>query len=238
MITAIVKGENEMKDRFQLLDQTPVFSVLSKPNRLRLEQEAILKRYRKAELITLEGDSWPYLFLILDGSVNAIKSSSEGRNLVVTSFGKGEIFWGLAFFFDNLKMPVSLEVAEEAQLMLWESERIVPILKSEGESAWELSKLMVNKMTRASAILEEMTFQPVAGRLAKLLIETVQDQHDTPITRSLTLDEMAARIGSTREMVCRFLHRFADDGVIDITRTEFKVTDPKKLSNIARNSKG
>ncbi len=227
-----------MKDRFQLLDQAPVFSVLSKPNRIRLEQEAILKRYSKAELITLEGDSWPYLFFILDGSVNAIKSSSEGRNLVVTSFGKGEIFWGLAFFFDNLKMPVSLEVAEEAQLMLWESERIVPILKSEGESAWELSKLMVNKMTRASAILEEMTFQPVAGRLAKLLIETVQDQHDTPITRSLTLDEMAARIGSTREMVCRFLHRFADDGVIDITRTEFKVTDPKKLSNIARYSKG
>lgn len=227
-----------MKDDFQLLNQVPVFSVLSKNNRKLLEQEAILKRYKKSELITVEGDTWPYFFLLMNGSVNAIKSSAEGRNLVVTSFGKGDIFWGLAFFFENLTMPVSLEVVEDASLMMWEAERLIPILKGEGESSWELTKLMVNKMTRASAILEEMTFQPVAGRLAKLLIETARDQHDRPVTRSLTLDEMAARIGSTREMVCRFLHRFADDGVIDITRTEFKVTDAKKLAKIAKNSKG
>jgi len=122
--------------------------------------------------------------------------------------------------------------------MLWPAESMVPIFKCEGAAAWELSRLMVYKMMRASEILEEMAFQPVAGRLAKLLIDTVRDQHDGPITRSLTLDEMAARIGSTREMVCRFLHRFADDGIIDITRTEFQVMDAKKLAHIARNSKG
>jgi len=40
---------------------------------------------------------------------------------------------------------------------------------------------------------------------------------------------MAARIGSTREMVCRLLYKFSDEGLIRITRTDFSVTDPENL---------
>jgi DNA-binding transcriptional regulator LsrR (DeoR family) len=40
---------------------------------------------------------------------------------------------------------------------------------------------------------------------------------------------MAARIGSTREMVCRLLYKFSDEGLIKITRTEFSVTDAVSL---------
>jgi CRP-like cAMP-binding protein len=82
-----------------------------------------------------------------------------------------------------------------------------------------------------------MAFQPVAGRLAKLLMETGQDEKMGVIQRSLTLDEMAARIGSTREMVCRFLHRFADEGIIDITRTEYKIVDPSRMEDMVQRNK-
>jgi len=221
-----------------LLNKNPVFSVLSESKMDIVIQEAIAHKYQKSEMIAIDGDVWPYMFLIVKGSVHAIKSSVEGRSLVVTTFNKEDLFWGLAFFYDDMKMPVSLEAAEETRILLWSADRLVPILKSEGAAAWELSRIMIYKMMRASEILEEMTFQPVAGRLAKLLLDTARDQHDGPVTRSLTLDEMAARIGSTREMVCRFLHRFANDGIIDITRTEFRVMDSKKLSKMSQNSKG
>jgi CRP-like cAMP-binding protein len=82
-----------------------------------------------------------------------------------------------------------------------------------------------------------MAFQPVAGRLAKLLIDTAQEESQKTIDRSLTLDEMAARIGSTREMVCRFLHRFADEGIIDITRTEYSITNRERLASLAQVAK-
>jgi len=55
-----------------------------------------------------------------------------------------------------------------------------------------------------------------------------------PIERSLTLDDMAARIGSTREMVCRLLYKFSDEGLIRITRTEFTITDPENLEKRAQ----
>jgi CRP/FNR family transcriptional regulator len=227
-----------MNDLALLFDKNPVFAVLSEEKKVLVKNQAISKRFVKGELIAIDGDIWPYLFLITKGSIKALKSSMEGRSLVVTTFNEGDIFWGLAFFYETMPMIVSLEVAENTSILLWSAESLIPILKSEGAASWELSRLMVYKMMRASEILEEMTFQPVAGRLAKLLIETARDQENGPVTRSLTLDEMAARIGSTREMVCRFLHHFADDGIIDITRTEFRVMDLKRLAKVASNSKG
>jgi len=49
----------------------------------------------------------------------------------------------------------------------------------------------------------------------------------------MTLDEMAAQVGTTREVVCRLLYRFADDGLITITRTEFTLLDPVRLAGLA-----
>jgi CRP-like cAMP-binding protein len=61
-------------------------------------------------------------------------------------------------------------------------------------------------------------------------------QGEPAIGRHLTLDEMAARIGTTREMVCRALYRFADKRLIDVTRTEFVLTDEAGLGKLAEGS--
>jgi DNA-binding transcriptional regulator LsrR (DeoR family) len=74
-----------------------------------------------------------------------------------------------------------------------------------------------------------MTFHPIAVRLSRLLVGIADGEEKTSIERNLTLDEMAARIGSTREMVCRLLYKFSDEGLIKITRTDFSVTDPENL---------
>ena len=97
---------------------------------------------------------------------------------------------------------------------------------------------MILRMLRASEILEELAFQPVAGRLAKLLIDFPGQSSVGPIARSLTLDDMAARVGSTREMVCRLLQRFADEEMIKITRTEFEIINRDPLMEIMQKVRG
>ncbi|GAB4503148.1 MAG: Crp/Fnr family transcriptional regulator [Anaerolineales bacterium] len=177
----------------------------------------------------LYGDIWPYFFLVERGSVDALKESSEGRTLLVNTFSTGDIFWGLAFFQENVPMPVTLEAHEASRLFLWPRETLEPFLARNGRVSWELCRLMAGRMQHASKILEEMTFQPVAGRLARLLLDHFKQAGNSSISRHLTLDEMAARIGTTREMVCRALYDFSDKGVIQITRTEFILTDRERL---------
>lgn len=215
----------------------PVFASLSEQ-----EQEAVYaagfpRKYRKGSYIAMAGEIWPYLFLVIRGKVSAVKVSSEGRSLLISSIEAGDIFWGLAFFHPDVGMPVSLEAIEESCILLWERERFLPFLLNNGALSWELSRMMVTRMLRASDIVEGLAFQPVAGRVARFLLEqTPEDLTTSP--RHLTLDQMAAHIGTTREMVCRYLRTFSDEGLIDITRTEYQITDRERLMKLSSHVKG
>jgi CRP-like cAMP-binding protein len=111
-------------------------------------------------------------------------------------------------------------------------EHIEPFFIEHGRMSWELCHLMIQRMQRASAIVDDLAFQPVAGRLARLLLDNFDSAGGQTVERSLTLDEMAARLGTTREMVCRVLYRFADKKLINVTRTEFILTDQQGLSGM------
>lgn len=196
-------------------------------------QSAIRRTYREGQIFAMRGEAWPYLFLVESGKIQAVKESVEGRRLQVLTLEAGEIFWGLAFFRDEAPMPVMLQAVTQSTVHLWSRDRLLPFLLDNGRVMWELGRLMVDRMARASEIVEDLAFQPVAGRLARLLLERYEGAKAGPVERDLTLDEMAARIGTTREMVCRILYRFSDDDLIEITRTEFTLSDTAGLAQLA-----
>lgn len=222
----------------ELLQQNLLFSTLSKEDLEDVARGAVTRKYTRGEKIVLYGDVWPFFLLIANGQVDAVKESGEGRSLLVTTFSAGEAFWGVAFFLDNAPMPATLEARTDCDLYLWSREVLQPVLLRNGTSSWELARLMVARMLHASEMLEGLAFQPVAGRLAHLLADLPHDERTGAVSRSLTLDEMAARIGTTREMVCRFLYRFAGQGLISITRTDFVITDRTALTDLAQAVKG
>lgn len=220
-----------------ILSRHPVFESLS-PEQL----EAVLAagfscKYAKSTLVALAGEAWPYLFLVLEGRIQAFKESSEGRSLMIGAIESGELFWGLAFFHPEVGQPASLEASEDSELYLWEHDRLLPFLLQHGRVSWELSRLMVTRMLRASDLVEGLAFQPVAGRVARFLLEQAPPDM-TPSPRDLTLDQIAAHTGTTREVVCRYLRSFSDEGLIHITRTEYQVTDRDGLERVSRQVKG
>jgi CRP/FNR family transcriptional regulator len=215
-----------------------LFAGLEPPQIARLESEAETCRFEAGEWITQYGDIWPFFFFIKQGEVTAIKESFEGRSLILTTLHAGEVFWGLAFFIEEAPMPASLRAVQDTELVRWPREDLMPLFQRNGGLTWELSCLMIQRVQLASEIVEKLAFHPVAGRLSRLLLERSEKREPGLQPRDLTLDEMAARIGTTREVVSRFLHRFADDGIISITRTEFSITDRKKLEELAEKLKG
>lgn len=212
----------------------PVFLVLDENTGNRIKHSCIKKVLLKGEILVHQGDIWPFLFVIQKGKVVAEKDSAEGRSLIAATFSKGELFWGLGFFHENAVMPATLRITEDADLLLWSRRDLLPIIEENGKFSWELAKLAIQRMQQASEILESMTFHPIAVRLARLLLEISGSGQGNPIERNLTLDEMASRVGSTREMVCRLLYKFSDEGLIKINRTEFTVVNPENLLNRAQ----
>ena len=215
------------------LNEHPVFAGLNQDTLKIVNRASIQKNYRKGEWIAHHGQTWPYLFFVESGIVQALKESPEGRSLLVVEMIPGEIFWGVSFFIPAAPMPVALVVKEDTSLLLWALDDLKPIILRNGEMSWELTRLMIQKMQYASEILNDFAFQPTTGRLALLLLEHYGDAVEVSVTRDMTLDEMAARIGSTREMVCRHLYHFADKGAIQINRTELMITNQDILNEFA-----
>ncbi len=221
----------------EFLANSPLFADLSDQEITHLAKVGNSQYYPPGQWITHYGSTWPYLFIVQEGLVEALKESLEGRSLVIMELEPGMVFWGIGFFKEDLGMPVALVAREDTRLILWSRERLQPLLVRNGRLAWSLAQLMVERMLRASEIVEELAFHPVAGRLAHFLLELFEEKTGEVVSRDLTLDEMAARIGSTREMVCRHLYHFADEGAIHINRTEFKIQDQDILKKIARSGK-
>lgn len=217
----------------QLLEASPLFVSLDAGDRLELARTAFSRHYQSGQVIACAGEVWPYLMLLAYGRVTAAKESSEGRSLIVVTLGPGEVFWGLAFFLDEATMPVTLEAKEASRAYLWDRQSLLPSLLENGRLSWALCRLMAGRMSRASQVLDEMAFRPVTGRIASLLLDLFHGAEDLPVSRSLTLDEMAAHVGTTREVVCRLLYRFADNDLIRITRTELALRDREGLSRLA-----
>ena len=222
----------------EILSKDPIFKHLNIQELKQISEYAIQRKYRSGQTITYYGDTWPYLFVIIKGGVIGIKESKEGRSLIVVSLGKRDIFWGTAFFEEEASMPVSLISEEESYLALWSKDVLLPVFLRNGIMSWELARLMVKRMQLASEIVEGLAFQPVVGRLANLLLENYGDSVGEYVSRDLTLDEMGSRIGTTREMVCRVLARFAEEETIRIERTKFMIMDREKLEEYTELEKG
>jgi CRP-like cAMP-binding protein len=215
-----------------LLQSSQVFSHLDDAQRARVIENSMERKYKKDQIIALYGDDWPYLFMVGKGKVNAVKESIEGRKLIVTVLGPGDILWGISFFQDDITLPVSFTAGTNSCIYLWSREKLLPILMDNGRCLWELSRLMVSRMQYASELVEGLAFQSVAGRVARMVQDLFDARSGAPVARNMTLDEMAAKVGTTREVVCRALYRMAEDDIIRITRTEFILTDEIALARM------
>jgi len=210
-----------------------IFAGLPQIELVDLADNAIQRTYADQEIVVHQEDVWPYLFLIAEGKIDATKESAEGRAFIATSLKAGDVFWGLAFFIQDAPMPVLLQAKDATQVYIWSRDYLVPVIQRYGNMSWMLCQVMINRMQLASAIVDDLAFQPVMGRLAGLILSEFSDAGDEFKSRELTLEEMASRIGTTREMVCRHLYRFAEKGAIQINRTELRINNKEMLEKQA-----
>lgn len=225
-----------LSDLQRLLKETNPFAHFDETRRTEIASLARQRRFDKGEFVTLHGELWPYLILVKEGMLHGVKESEEGRNLVVLTLTQSDVFWGLSFFEEDSTMPVSLQSVKSGSMVSWSRDDLLPFLIANGEALWSLCGLLVMRMKQASNIVESLAFQPVAGRLANLMLERYGSTGEDPVARDLTLDTMAAYVGTTREMVCRILYRFSDENLIHITRTEFSIMDQEGLAALAGSS--
>ena len=222
-----------MKKTLDCLSQAPVFSKLTERIRADLVAGAAEKKFNKDEYVCWQGETWPYVAYIASGRLEWTMLSPEGRRQVVFGLQPCDVIWSHSVV-DGLAMPASLEVREDALLYLWDRDTILGAVRDNAQAVWDVSQILMNYMRHVREVVYGFAFHPVAGRLAKLLITHYDPMDGEPAPRDLSLDQMADTVGTTRELISRTLHRFADEGLIRVNRVELAFLDRDRLESLAR----
>ena len=222
------------------LKSVPLFAGLEKQQLDRLAQHAVPRRAEAGTLLIAEGDSCEGLYVIFSGALKIFKLSAQGREQVLTVERSGGVVAELPVF-DGGPYPASCEPIESSVVIAISKQDFRRSCRQDPELALQVLASVGGRLRRLVGIIEELSFQTVRRRLAALLLETARAANPSAKTSSpsrvplnLTQQEIAARIGTVRELVSRNLGRLQAEGIVRLEGHTLIVHDLKRLEEEAQ----
>jgi CRP-like cAMP-binding protein len=218
-----------------LLRQVPFFAGLSDDVLAALAAATVERRYARGQVLFLEGDPCAGLHIVAEGEVKIFKLSPQGREQILRQLGPGSTFNEVPVL-DGGPNPASTAAVTDAILCVITREDIKRLAQTYPALAWALIESTARHARHLVMMVEDLSLRSVKARLARLLL--VEAQRSTAageIDRSqmITQAEMAARLGTVREMIGRVLRDLADDGLITFDRHRIVIKDREALAAVA-----
>jgi CRP/FNR family transcriptional regulator len=177
--------------------------------------------------IFVEGDAVQSIALILSGKVRVYKIGENGREITLYRFGLGEscILTANAIM-NHQTFPAVALVESEAEAIMVPAETFRDWMRRYDEWRTFLFDLLSQRLADVMAIVDEVVFHRMDARVAALLLRRTEQGSIIQITHQ----EIAAELGTSREVISRILEGFESAGSISSSRGQIEVLDAQELS--------
>ena len=217
------------------LRSSPYFAELDSES-LKVVQRCVRHAsFSKNEIIFIEGEPAPKLYFVKSGRVKLYKTSDEGKEQVLRVIKGGDSFNEVSVF-DGGPAPVSAEALEPTTVYHMNRADIFSILERHPTIALATVKVLAERLRHLTSVIEDLSFRHVTSRLAKLLLQYADHRSagtNSGLKERLTQQEMAAIIGTAREVVGRSLKALEKAGAIRIERHRIIICNTKLLEKMA-----
>ncbi len=185
-------------------------------------QAAYLARIPAGRDVFTEGDSADAIALLLSGVVRVYKIGDTGREITLYRFGLGEscILTANAIL-NRQSFPAIATVEEEAEAVMIPAGDFRDWVHRYEPWRVFVFDLLSQRLASVMAIVDEVVFRRVDVRIASLLLRRGRMQNPVRITHQ----EVAAEIGSSREVVSRILEGFSAENLIRPARGALEILD-------------
>jgi len=217
-----------------LLAQVPSFGVLGDTELEAVAAVAVARSFSAGDAIFREGDASNTCYVVRSGHARAIRQHPDGRQIVLATFGPGDIFGELAMFDDELR-SATVEATDELEVLAIRGEDMRRLMHEHAEIAVKLAVSLVRRLRGANERLARQSFQTVQSRVASVLGQLVDQARNEgtagggDVTITATQADLAKLAGSSRESASRFLAVLERAGVISQGRGRLIVHDPAAL---------
>jgi CRP/FNR family transcriptional regulator len=200
------------------LRRVPLFQELSTSELASLSIGVSRARYARGQLIFSEGERGGDLLIVESGVVKVLKTAISGRQQLLAIERAGSSL-GEVSVFDGGSYSATAVASEPAVLLRISGEHFRAICSSHPELAIKVIRVLGSRLRQLRSLIEELSFGTVRDRLvAHLLREAEMQGVRTPqgirFHRNDNNEDLAAQLGTVRELVSRNLGRLHGEGII------------------------
>jgi len=186
------------------------------PNLRTLALRGLLRNYRKNTVIINEGEVGDSLYVLLDGKVKVFSNDAEGRELTYGVINAGDYF--AEMWMDGGPRSASIMTLEPCTCSIVSRDALRDHLTAEPEFALDLVGQVIRRARAATETARNMALLDVYGRVISVLeSDRGAGSSDAPVVLDqITHQNIASRVGASREMVSRLLKDLEKGGYIQL----------------------
>src|ERR1700690_972894 len=211
---------DERADRVRTLAKVAVFSGLTDAELQFLAERAVPRQFAPGEVVFVEDQPCVGLYVVERGNIRIFKSSSSGREQVLSIDGPGSSVAEVPVF-DGGNYPASGAAVDHATLLFVGKQDFQALCLAHPEVALKVLRVVGSRLRRLVGIIEELSFTTVRQRLAVFLLRLAQREGTASgdgVRFQLpgSNQELAAQLGTVRELVSRNLSRLQAEGLVKL----------------------
>src|SRR5436190_4450446 len=221
-------------DKIAALRRTALFGELNEPELNALAERALERRLKRDEILFVAGDEAAGLFVIVSGSLRAFREGFDGREQVIHVERAGTTIAEVPVF-DDKPYPSTVAAEEESSVLFLATRDVKSLCLAHPEIALAALKLMAGRLRKCAELVEVLSLREVDQRLARWLLAEARVRGNRTadtleVALVLTNQQIAARLGSVREVVSRALNRLQHSGLIAVEGRTVRIADEAALS--------
>lgn len=181
----------------------------------RLANLGRVRSYPKNTVFITEGDSSDSIFVILTGRVKVFISDTEGHEMILDTQGPGEYVGEMAL--DGKPRSASVMTLEPSTFSVVGREPVREAIRQNPDFALDMISRIIDRARIATSSVKDLALLDVYGRVARLLLNMAVDRDGKlMIPEKLTQQEIAERVGASRDMVSRIFRDLTTGGYISV----------------------
>ena len=175
-----------------------------------------VRRYRANTTLLYEADRGDTLFVVMEGKVRAYGIDPNEREITFGMVGPGDYFGEMAL--DGGPRSATVVTTEPSVCSLVSRDSLLAYIARQPEFALELLGKVIRRARMATNSARNLAFIDVYGRLAQLFMEIAVAQPDgtSQVPENLSHQDIANRVGCTRDMLARILTDLQGAGYVEL----------------------
>ena len=172
------------------------------------------RSYPAHAVLVSEHDETDSIYILLRGRVKVYSSGEDGREVVYTTLGAGEYFGEMTL--DGGPHSASVMTLEPCTCVVVSGANVRDFLATHPDFALHLVRKLIALVRRSTDTVKRLALDDVYTRVSKLLRELAEPdaQGRLVVGQRLTQQDIAERVGSSREMISRIFKQLTLGGYV------------------------